>query len=97
MRLVVDIFAGSNTTGAASERLGRKWIAFELEQKYLAASAFRFMGEMDDKELVSLYDQLCVNSSAEVFLPQQCHEQLSLFNTKRGRITIERRTGVDTP
>lgn len=28
---VLDIFAGSNTTGAVAERLGRKWIAFELE------------------------------------------------------------------
>lgn len=40
---VVDIFAGSNTTGAAAESSGRKWIAFEKNPEYLAASAFRFL------------------------------------------------------
>jgi DNA modification methylase len=40
--LVVDIFAGSNTTGAVAEREGRRWLAFELDLGYLAASAFRF-------------------------------------------------------
>lgn len=40
---VVDIFAGSNTTGAAAESCGRKWISFEKNPEYLAASAFRFL------------------------------------------------------
>ena len=40
--LVVDPFAGSNTAGAVSERLGRKWIAMELLEEYLEASKFRF-------------------------------------------------------
>ena len=40
--LVIDIFAGSNTTGAVAEREGRRWLAFELDLGYLAASAFRF-------------------------------------------------------
>lgn len=38
--VVLDVFAGSNTTGAAAESLHRRWLAFELEQNYLAASAF---------------------------------------------------------
>ena len=41
--LVVDIFAGSNTTGAVSEALGRKWLAFEVDREYIAASIFRFI------------------------------------------------------
>jgi site-specific DNA-methyltransferase (cytosine-N4-specific) len=41
--LVVDIFAGSNTTGAVAEREGRRWLAFELDADYVAASAFRFI------------------------------------------------------
>jgi site-specific DNA-methyltransferase (cytosine-N4-specific) len=41
--LVVDIFAGSNTTGAVAEREARRWLAFELDLGYLAASAFRFI------------------------------------------------------
>jgi DNA modification methylase len=40
--LVVDPFAGSNTAGAVSERLGRRWIAMELVDEYLEASKFRF-------------------------------------------------------
>jgi len=39
---VLDPFAGSNVTGEAAEKLGRKWIAFELFEEYLAASRFRF-------------------------------------------------------
>ncbi len=41
--LVLDIFAGSNTTGAVAEREGRRWLAFELERDYVAGSAFRFI------------------------------------------------------
>lgn len=40
--LVIDPFAGSNTTGAVAERLGRRWIAGELVEEYLEASKFRF-------------------------------------------------------
>ena len=40
--LVVDPFAGSNTTGFVSEQLGRQWIALELLDEYLEASKFRF-------------------------------------------------------
>ena len=38
----IDIFAGSNTTGATAEKLGRRWIAMELLPEYLDASKFRF-------------------------------------------------------
>ena len=41
--VVLDIFAGSNTTGAAAESLSRNWIAFELDRGYLATSTFRFL------------------------------------------------------
>lgn len=53
--VVLDIFAGSNTTGAAAETAKRKWIAFEEHKPYLAASAFRFLdknGIFDDAALV---------------------------------------------
>jgi site-specific DNA-methyltransferase (cytosine-N4-specific) len=40
--LVVDPFAGSNTTGAVAEKLNRRWIAIENIESYLAASKFRF-------------------------------------------------------
>ena len=40
--LVVDIFAGSNVTGAVAEEAGRPWFAFEQRRDYLEASRFRF-------------------------------------------------------
>ena len=39
---VVDPFAGSNTTGYVAESLKRRWIAVELEDAYVRASAVRF-------------------------------------------------------
>lgn len=40
--LVLDPFAGSNTTGAVAERLGRRWLAVEADADYAAASQVRF-------------------------------------------------------
>jgi site-specific DNA-methyltransferase (cytosine-N4-specific) len=40
--VVLDPFAGSNTTGAVAERLGRRWIAVESVETYLRGSKFRF-------------------------------------------------------
>ena len=40
--LVFDPFAGSNVTGEVAERLKRKWMAFEKEERYLEGSKFRF-------------------------------------------------------
>jgi site-specific DNA-methyltransferase (cytosine-N4-specific) len=45
--LVVDPFAGSNTTGKACEDLGRRWLALELRSEYLEASRFRFERGVD--------------------------------------------------
>lgn len=41
--IVLDIFAGSNTTGFTAETLNRKWLSFEINQEYLASSVFRFL------------------------------------------------------
>lgn len=40
--VVLDPFAGSNTTGMVAESLERRWIAMELNGDYLTASKFRF-------------------------------------------------------
>lgn len=40
--LVLDPFAGSNTTGAVAENLSRRWIAIDNVAEYLEASKFRF-------------------------------------------------------
>lgn len=42
--VVLDPFAGSNTTGAVAESLQRRWIAFESVEEYVRASKFRFEG-----------------------------------------------------
>lgn len=58
--LVVDPFAGSNTTGSVAERLKRRWIASEAVEDYLKASTFRFeddAGRRDHRQ-VALFDRL---------------------------------------
>ncbi|CAN5216445.1 site-specific DNA-methyltransferase [soil metagenome] len=45
--LVLDPFAGSNTTGSAAESRRREWIAFEIREDYLEGSKFRFTEELN--------------------------------------------------
>lgn len=40
--LVMDPFGGSNTTGAAAEKLSRYWLTIEAEEKYILGSVGRF-------------------------------------------------------
>ena len=40
--IILDPFAGSNTTGAVAENLQRRWMAVEKIEEYLASSKFRF-------------------------------------------------------
>lgn len=40
--MIMDPFAGSNTTGAASERLRRRWISVEIDENYVNGSRIRF-------------------------------------------------------
>lgn len=50
---VVDIFAGSNTTGEAAESLERNWIALECDREYVIGSAFRFMQDWTDDDVAA--------------------------------------------
>lgn len=43
--LVLDPFAGSNTTGSVAEKLGREWLAVEADNNYLEGSKGRFESE----------------------------------------------------
>lgn len=56
--LVVDIFAGSNTTGMVAESLGCRRMSFDIEQKYLAASVFRFLDDVDTETAAAIYREL---------------------------------------
>lgn len=40
--IVLDPFAGSNTTGRVAEDLGRRWISIEMDSEYVKSSALRF-------------------------------------------------------
>lgn len=62
--LVLDFFAGSNTTGAAAERAGRSWIALELSHAYLAASSFRFFGDRPHADALAAFEGLRTNPEA---------------------------------
>ncbi len=73
---VLDIFAGSNTTGAAAESLGRKWIAFEDNQTYLATSTFRFLNKIDENVIRILYEKLNSEGAAGITIPQVIQLQI---------------------
>jgi DNA modification methylase len=65
--LVVDIFAGSNTTGSVAEVEERRWLAFDLELEYLAASAFRLMpSNCPDENLRSLHAAIMSGKSVDI-------------------------------
>ena len=64
--LVLDIFAGSNTTGWAAQQLNRKWLAFELNHQYLAASIFRFINKEARVEIKAQYYILISQQNAKL-------------------------------
>ncbi len=48
--LVLDPFAGSNTTGAVAENLKRRWVAIEPRDDYIAGSRSRFPCLLEEDE-----------------------------------------------
>lgn len=65
--LVLDIFAGSNTTGQVAEALGRWWIAFELSREYVAASVFRFLTSQNTTaEMREVFDLIMKGGSVDL-------------------------------
>lgn len=77
--LVLDIFAGSNTTGAVAESEGRKWFAFEDNLNYIATSAFRFVADkITGAEIQDLYERIVSGENVDL---QQYDKQESLFHS----------------
>lgn len=66
--IVLDIFAGSNTTGEAAEDNHRRWISFEIERKYVAGSALRFIDITSEDEIKSFYNKLLDPNAFEIDL-----------------------------
>jgi site-specific DNA-methyltransferase (cytosine-N4-specific) len=56
--LVFDPFGGSNTTGAAAESLGRRWVSCEAHRPYVISSSARFAP--DQVRLISGSDAIAV-------------------------------------
>jgi len=54
---VLDPFAGSNTTGYVAENLKRRWLAFELEERYLEASVYRFEKPYENNDNKGEYEK----------------------------------------
>lgn len=65
--LVLDIFAGSNTTGSVAERERRRWLAFEMSQTYLASSVFRFLEPNASKDqMLELHERILRGEQADL-------------------------------
>lgn len=77
--LVVDIFAGSNTTGAAAQEAGRRWIAFEQERQYLAASTFRFLDKDTSADRAKTVYQTLMTQEGQFCLPPPTQTRLAML------------------
>lgn len=75
--LVVDIFAGSNTTGQVAEAENRRWLSFDLDRDYVAASVFRFLdADTPNEKLIDVYNQ--AREESNIDLDAYC-QQSKLF------------------
>lgn len=65
--LVLDIFAGSNTTGAVAEKEGRRWLSFEKKRDYVAGSILRFCGpEVSSAQASSFHSVISEGASVDL-------------------------------
>jgi site-specific DNA-methyltransferase (cytosine-N4-specific) len=91
--LVLDIFAGSNTTGRVAELLGRKWLSFDNTLEYLKASVFRFIEGFSVSTAEKIFRQLG-KPGADLLLPRIPREGV-LFETAPGS-KVEKSDGKQT-
>ncbi|MHB1127975.1 MAG: DNA-methyltransferase [Bacillota bacterium] len=71
--IILDFFAGSNTTGEVAENSGRKWIAFEEKLDYIANSVLRFVESEDIA--TSLYNNIINGKRVKII-----EKQMSLLS-----------------
>lgn len=60
--LVLDIFAGSNTTGESAEENNRRWMSFEIDKDYAIGSALRFMTDWPASRVRDALNQMAAGS-----------------------------------
>lgn len=85
--LVLDIFAGSNTTGWTAQQLGRRWISFELDHQYLSASVLRFLDKEPFEDVRPKYEMLQLDKNAAIDAEELLKQQVlfdppTLYATK---------------
>lgn len=77
---VLDIFAGSNTTGWVAEKLSRKWLAFDNDHRYLTNSIFRFLDNVSVTHIREIHSELLKNKDCEwnlrEYIPQLFYEDV---------------------
>ncbi len=83
--LVLDIFAGSNTTGRAADRMARQWLSFDESLEYLKTSVFRFIDGMSESAAEKVLSKL-ENPDADLLLPRLPRDGV-LFETLPARKT----------
>ncbi len=75
--VVLDIFAGSNTTGSVADIEKRHWLAFESDRQYMAASSFRFLSDRNpSEEWMAIYQRILFNQPVMIESPDR---QMKLF------------------
>jgi len=67
--VVLDIFAGSNTTGYVAESLGRRWISFEKSLEYIANSSLRFASNASEAK--KYYENILNGNTITIATPIQ--------------------------
>ena len=68
--LVIDIFAGSGTTGEAAESLKRHWKTIDLHLPYVQSSLFRFVTQKNDHDIQTLLQQTNTDQCPCIIAPQ---------------------------
>jgi DNA modification methylase len=64
---VLDIFAGSNTTAQAAQSLQRRWLSFEADLQYVAASVFRFIDEkLVEEDMRAIHERILAGQSVDL-------------------------------
>ncbi len=82
--LVVDIFAGSNTTGQVAENLNRRWISIESRLDYIGASSFRFIENgVHRDELNKIYTSILNGDSLDL---NHYQNQKTLFESAENNL-----------
>lgn len=87
--VVLDIFSGSNTTGAAAEVLNRRWIAIDESREYAALSAVRFMGGWPEDRMAAAVKTMIDGDAGTFDLIGPTPAELELGLDDQGVVTNE--------